>query len=439
MVNGTDQRSGLRVLFDDVKGVALPLLVSGGGLLGLVAFVGGALTWARFSTANLPADQAVSAMSEGELVATGAVSLTSFALLGLLAVLVNYLINNDGNATQGIGYGLLVLVLAESVVVLWVAHDDVTQTVKAGLFLAAATGLSIYVIRQFLRPGDTQVPAYLACGTATVVIAFGTGLSTHEWWVGVMLPVAGALAFGCLRVADRTRRFAWFGVAVFFSVPVFGALFEVLRALDEPQLEPIALIRKGDGPGEGLQGIYVTENDDRVYLATVARERCGATALLPDSGRMFWVPRDDVLTYAVGPFQNVDRASRTAPAMLRDLLAMRLDAVKADAEPDAHIEAARSLTLAPAIRSQFKIDQLTPSRARPGDRVVLIGSGFGTLRGTVTVGGEPATFVRWRHGGADDGRDKIVFRVPPDARTGQVLVGCRTAPQPPVLQIRGEE
>jgi hypothetical protein len=68
MADGGDDKeaSGFRKLIADVQKVALPLLVSGGRLLAFVAFVGGALTWARFANANLPADQAVSAMPETE-------------------------------------------------------------------------------------------------------------------------------------------------------------------------------------------------------------------------------------------------------------------------------------------------------------------------------------------------------------------------------------
>jgi hypothetical protein len=49
----------------------LPLLVTAGGFLGFVAFVGGAVTWSRFFAAKLPATQAIDAVTHGvELVAT---------------------------------------------------------------------------------------------------------------------------------------------------------------------------------------------------------------------------------------------------------------------------------------------------------------------------------------------------------------------------------
>jgi hypothetical protein len=53
------------------------LLISTGGFVGFIAFVGGAMTYARFATADLPAEQAIGAMPEGALLASGATEPTS--------------------------------------------------------------------------------------------------------------------------------------------------------------------------------------------------------------------------------------------------------------------------------------------------------------------------------------------------------------------------
>jgi hypothetical protein len=278
--------------------------------------------------------------------------------------------------------------------------------------------------------------AYFVAGAVALLVGWGAGEITGEWWVAVSLPLAGLLGFGCFQVACAVEGFAWYGVAVFFSVPVFGAALSVLRALDEPQVQPIALIRVGDGPDEGLQGLFVTENDERVYMATVARDACDGKHLISDSGRLFWVPRDQVVTYAIGPLQNAKRAARTAPAMLESLIATRIPADD-DAERKGD---QRPISVPPAVRERFDVDKIRPKEAQPGDRVTITGEGFGRHPGAVTIdppgdedGAVAAEDVTWRS--RKNGRDRITFTVPKDAETGEVVVTCHKRQRAKQLEI----
>jgi hypothetical protein len=71
---------------------ALPTVVGAIGLTGFVSILGGALIWVRFSTAALPADQAVGELPTSSLLVTGAVSLVLYLVLGLAAVALVYLL-----------------------------------------------------------------------------------------------------------------------------------------------------------------------------------------------------------------------------------------------------------------------------------------------------------------------------------------------------------
>jgi hypothetical protein len=93
---------------------ALPAIAGAIGVIGFVALVGGAIQWVRFWSAGLPADQAVRAMPEAELVTIGAVSLVAFTVLGLLLVLLLYVLDSDGNASIGTLRGLFVLATVET-------------------------------------------------------------------------------------------------------------------------------------------------------------------------------------------------------------------------------------------------------------------------------------------------------------------------------------
>lgn len=76
----------------------------------------------------------------------------------------------------------------------------------------------------------------------------------------------------------------------------------------------MALIRTTDGPDEAIQGLYVTETSDRVYFADVATEGCTKT-IRSQSGRLLWVPRDEVVAISIGPAQDVKDAARSALEM----------------------------------------------------------------------------------------------------------------------------
>jgi hypothetical protein len=96
---------------------ALPAIGSAIGFAGFVAVVGAAVEWIRFDAAHLPATQAVLALPKQELVIIGALALAAFVLGAVLALLLVYLINSNGDATRRTAWGLV----AVGVIEMWVA------------------------------------------------------------------------------------------------------------------------------------------------------------------------------------------------------------------------------------------------------------------------------------------------------------------------------
>lgn len=156
--------------------------------------------------------------------------------------------------------------------------------------------------------------AALMAIAATVAVA-GPSILLGKNWLAAALVSALILVAALWRIADLAEaRFMWYGLAVFISVPLFGTLMLMARNIDDPQVQPFALIRDTDGPDEAIQGLYVTEGDDRVYFATVATESC-SNELTPNSGRLLWVPKSEVVAMSIGPLQSVGDAATTSLEM----------------------------------------------------------------------------------------------------------------------------
>lgn len=151
--------------------------------------------------------------------------------------------------------------------------------------------------------------------------------------VDMVVLYAGAaavlLAGAALAIASiQPRRFFWYGFAIFASVALFGAILEGIRTVRDPSVQPVGVVMKD---GRGINGLYVTETSDRLWLARVDQKEKDkpengmttpekdATAPLHSDGRLFWVPRSDVKVYSVGPLQHIDRANDRAPQLVDEL------------------------------------------------------------------------------------------------------------------------
>jgi ABC-type multidrug transport system fused ATPase/permease subunit len=442
---------GLLGRLSELAWKALPAIGSAIGFVGFVAIVGGAVEWIRFDAANLPATQAVLAVPKQELVVIGALALGVFVLGAMLAVLVVYLIDSDGNATPRTARGLIAVGVAEMAVTLFfIGHHDALKYVWLGLWLLLILFVAGYlvglVMRDFRRrtkvrhararvieaqraltaavtaqaaaelnddasvakaraqarvasqkareefrraigewmfaakrvidiqrrstrqstaekidrrlervealgtltPGVVEVEAaldeaerglghaYLAAasqatddmvgppkvdddaglasvwvtllvlGLAAAVIGFGFYLFADEvTWAAILFIVIALLTTMNVFVARATDKFALYGIAVFFSVLLFGAALTIARTLHEPKVQPVALLRKGNELG--LCGVYITQTKDRVYVGRLN---------LPDHyrpGLIFWVPTSEVELVSVGQPESIRKSSGPKP------------------------------------------------------------------------------------------------------------------------------
>jgi outer membrane protein OmpA-like peptidoglycan-associated protein len=208
----------------------------------------------------------------------------------------------------------------------WREHDEEERAREAKLIDADALsslGLESASEAEDERPRkppelELKPVGIVFVGLVMSAAVAGPSLLVDKWWLAASLGSTVLLGIGLWRIASLTSRgvprFMWFGLAVFISVPLFGTLTAMARNLEDPQVQPMALIRNTDGPDEAIQGLYVTEADDRIYFATVATEGC-SDQLAAHSGRLLWVPKSEVVAMSIGPSQDIEAAANTALEM----------------------------------------------------------------------------------------------------------------------------
>ncbi len=170
-----------------------------------------------------------------------------------------------------------------------------------------------------LRPTPIGIAAFgvLAIG---LVITF---LYEETRWLVPVLLVPVVLYVALLGIARATSRFAWYGAAVFLSVPLFGGLLTIADNRQTPQLQPVALVRKSDD--HAMCGVYITQTSDRLYVGRVERKSDSSRLARPRSGRIFSVPMKDVDVVSVGDLQPIAQAERHALALLAEIYVDRAE------------------------------------------------------------------------------------------------------------------
>jgi flagellar motor protein MotB len=281
------------------------------------------------------------------------------------------------------------------------------------------------------KPAPASPPLRLSLtplGTALIAATMTVGVllvwwRVEQWWVAVSLAGAVLITAALWRVATlANKRLLWFGIAVFLSVPLFGTLTTMVGNLAHPKVQPMALIRETDGPKESIQGLYVTETDDRVYFANVATEGC-ENKVSPHSGRLLWVSKDEVVAMSLGPSQSVEQAGKSALEMSY-ALTPAVETLEASVDPPAdetreeeaekearaRLHDARLKNVGPAVRPNFGAGlSLDPEVVSPGTYATLRMSeqnkeveGFGASRAghNLRLGGIVVDIAKERAGSA---------------------------------------
>jgi hypothetical protein len=356
----------------------VPALIGTVGAVSLVAVVGGAVTWNRFNAAELPADQAVAALPQSELLAVGVSALIVFLLLGAGAVVVISQVEQRGpyqrrwallclvaggmiyaillvpNEQPGVLKGLSVpakLFLVGMIVVALVlggillgwrsGERDSAPALRRLVFGdppadANAKGVRPWLrrmcwlspkctsggwLRRLLTTDPPRAVARLMMILFAGELVFAVLLGTFvDVWLGVTLVIGGVLGAICLLVGDRDRpTFTDYGLVVFVSVVVFGGATQAMQARYDPEVQPAAVIRVGEEPGSGLCGLYVTENDKRLYLARIRPDRRHKRLPAADSGRIFFVTHAEIAALSIGPMMSLETASIRASELRKEL------------------------------------------------------------------------------------------------------------------------
>lgn len=395
-------------------------------------------------------------MPRSELVATGATALLLFGVLGLLATAAVYAIDTNGSATAQMRRGLIVVLTAETLVAIWFVDelDDakhVAVAIAVALLGALGAAIATYPTdaNGNVLPTDRwrrhrwraklvsdrdvagshaldPTPLGMLLAAAFALVAAALCFTVARYLAAVFLAAAllAVLAYG---IARATRRFWPYGLTVFFSVALFGVVLQAGRLFAVPEAIPVAIVRTADGPGEGLAGLFVADDADGVWFATVARECEGAASgdgVEDDSGRLFHVPDRAVREYATGAAMSVGAAAGAAIGLLHELSAMQ---PAPTVSPLAGaVRRPRPADPPPAQRDDAaceppRIERSIPSRPLPGRRVMLSGRGFGARPDRVEVDGRAIHSVSyWTP-------TQIVFQLPSDLPDGGTVVVRRGA------------
>lgn len=172
---------------------------------------------------------------------------------------------------------------------------------------------------------------------ATLLTAIALGLWFHAAWVAATAALACVLAGICLAVARVSGDRFWpYAIAVFFSVVLFGAAANTAEFATDPKLNPVALLRAGNHGPSGVVGLLVARTDDRYWLGNVtveceqakkqedkeyaAENLIPSNRIEPGSGRIFAVPRAQILDDEIGTWTEPLEAGRRSEDLLRELV-----------------------------------------------------------------------------------------------------------------------
>jgi hypothetical protein len=267
-------RTGIGGAIPDVALRIGAAVLTGVGVVGLAALVGGLILTMRFEAARLPTEWAISVVPRTELITLGAEVLIPLTFALLLAFLL----------------------FRAAFVAL-----PVDRHIRNHLWLQLLVG-TLFVLPAVL------VYYFLASHH----IAFDGRL------VLVVLIVLGGIAV-CAVVGmpkPDDHRWGWFALTVLLVIAGVATGITWVRTYDTPQVRAAALVRSGDD--DGIAGLFVAQTSDRVYLARVDHT---GTAERGEggSGRLISVPLDQVSELSVGQNQTLPKALSEAPKLLSEL------------------------------------------------------------------------------------------------------------------------
>ncbi|HEU5251848.1 MAG TPA: hypothetical protein VFU16_00800 [Solirubrobacterales bacterium] len=267
----------------------LGAIATGIGILGLVTFVGGAISWARFEATGLPKEQALSVVPTQDLVVTGGRTLVFAVLWGLLACAL-YAI---GSALAG------------------------TRTRRIP---------SSQALEEVERRGDIIRGIFLA-GTLIVaaVIAFLITLETPSLLeFGVFIFLGGLLALLTFVVGKQTARFPFLAATIFLALSIFLGGIAYARALSSPELRGAAIVRKNQ---KAIIGFFVAENGSKVFLARLDSKSLEEDEIDKSSARLIGIDEEEISSIEVGSPSSPSEALEQARFLAGELCELEITQV----------------------------------------------------------------------------------------------------------------
>jgi hypothetical protein len=331
---------------------------AGIGILGFVTFFGGAILWIRAREANLPANDAVSAVPNSVLVTTGASFLAPAVLLASLAVACIFSVHlgfnlwrktrKDNKFAKARELRFEADALgrdAEAQVQLAQAARSLATSIAASAEQAEENPTASAELKSRLKKeadkqrqeAERREAAALATTAAAAekkalaenlqatsetagaqeqfrVELFTGGLIlllppllngaiTHvgKGQVLALILVALGVVAVSLAVYAATERFIWFGVVAFVTVGIYIGFATYFSTTDNPKVEPAAALRSGHPP---VIGIYIADTASNLYLGS-----------FPEPGkpsRLLVLPRAEITDLSVGPLLDRQVARKRA-------------------------------------------------------------------------------------------------------------------------------
>lgn len=351
-MNGTFEVAKVTTSRDSAWSAMVPVITAVGtgvGLLGFVAFFGGASLWTQADSAHLPASEVVALVPRAVLLSTGAHFLTSAILLALFSVALLWISDeqlrrrslpdairyeeglarrltewrlDDQRAMEDLQRAqneLDVAIQAETAAqeLLQSAPDNPTyraaldETVEARRNReddAQRAETEVERTRRWLQEEAPQLEQEAATVHAhrtrqelwwrlsllgVPLFGFELALTTFAalaWYDYLtLIALSAATVAMILVVYAETDNFIWFAVSAFLAIGLYMGFTTYFRTRDTPKAEPAAALVDGRRP---IAGYFIAQTSDRIYLG------------LPGNGsipaHMISLRRSDVVALAIG-------------------------------------------------------------------------------------------------------------------------------------------
>ncbi len=221
----------------------LAAVATGIGILGFVAFVGGAIEFGRLHKAGLPAEEALAVLPRANLISTGAVALVPALIFALGAALLVSLLQLGAEARyRKLG----------------------RASAGGGAIYAGSTIGRLW--RLLVEPGARGALVALAF-TVVAVLAVGDPGKLSFAWAVVVYGLIGTAAAGLYAMVRRNVGYIWIGVAAFFAASFVAGTVRYGETKTDLEVRPAAVLRNGNP----ITGYFVAESSSEIY----ARGPCG--------------------------------------------------------------------------------------------------------------------------------------------------------------------